>query len=176
MKPSKLYEALHALIGERVPLHIWGACGVGKSQIVAQVAVSYTHLDVYKRQLLPWPLSGISRTTAASAPARCDGDVYKRQHTRSAWSRYGRPIVMALPVPPAPMTRTRIGLRASARRESMCSMRMIALLSAHELLERLGQLNQCLGWKTPALVFEQFPKTLETALVTRCLLYTSRCV
>jgi hypothetical protein len=29
MKPSKLYEALHALIGERVPLHIWGACGVG---------------------------------------------------------------------------------------------------------------------------------------------------
>ena len=30
MKPSKLYEALHALIGERVPLHIWGACGVGK--------------------------------------------------------------------------------------------------------------------------------------------------
>jgi len=38
MKPSKLYEALHALIGERVPLHVWGACGVGKSQIVAQVA------------------------------------------------------------------------------------------------------------------------------------------
>ena len=38
MKPSKLYEALHALIGERVPLHIWGVCGVGKSQIVAQVA------------------------------------------------------------------------------------------------------------------------------------------
>jgi hypothetical protein len=38
MKPSKLYEALHALIGERVPLHIWGACGVGKSQIVHQVA------------------------------------------------------------------------------------------------------------------------------------------
>jgi len=30
MKPSKLYEALHALIGERVLLHIWGACGVGK--------------------------------------------------------------------------------------------------------------------------------------------------
>jgi hypothetical protein len=30
MKPSKLYEALHALISERVPLHIWGACGVGK--------------------------------------------------------------------------------------------------------------------------------------------------
>ena len=38
MKPSKLYEALHALIGEPVPLHIWGAWGVGKSQIVSQVA------------------------------------------------------------------------------------------------------------------------------------------
>jgi len=38
MKPSTLSEALHALIGQRVPLHIWGACGVGKSQIVAQVA------------------------------------------------------------------------------------------------------------------------------------------
>jgi hypothetical protein len=37
MKPSELFEALHALIIERVPLHIWGACGLGKSQIVAQV-------------------------------------------------------------------------------------------------------------------------------------------
>ena len=49
MKPSKLYEALHALIGERVPLHIWGACGVGKSQIVAQVARELTgHAVVLK--------------------------------------------------------------------------------------------------------------------------------
>lgn len=24
MEPSKLYEALHALLGERVPLQIWG--------------------------------------------------------------------------------------------------------------------------------------------------------
>jgi hypothetical protein len=28
MKPSALVEALHALSGQRVPLHIWGACGV----------------------------------------------------------------------------------------------------------------------------------------------------
>ena len=35
MKLSELFEALHALITERVPLHIWGACGVGKSQIRA---------------------------------------------------------------------------------------------------------------------------------------------
>jgi MoxR-like ATPase len=53
MKPSKLYEALHALIGERVPLHIWGACGVGKSQIVAQVAgdLDFDFLDVRAVQL-----------------------------------------------------------------------------------------------------------------------------
>jgi hypothetical protein len=38
MKPSALFEALRPLIGQRVPPHIWGACGVGKSQIVAQVA------------------------------------------------------------------------------------------------------------------------------------------
>jgi MoxR-like ATPase len=55
MKPSKLYEALHALIGERVPLHIWGACGVAKSQIVAQVAddLAFDFLDVRAVQLDP---------------------------------------------------------------------------------------------------------------------------
>jgi hypothetical protein len=48
MKPSMLYEALLALIGERVPLHIWGACGAGKSEIVSQVAdeLDYEFLDV----------------------------------------------------------------------------------------------------------------------------------
>ena len=57
MKPSKLYEALHALIGERVPLHIWGPCGVGKSQIVGQVA------DV---------LSGTGRHAGAGGYELCD--------------------------------------------------------------------------------------------------------
>jgi MoxR-like ATPase len=45
MKPSELLEALHALIAERVPLHIWGAGGVGKSQIVAQVAE--VHISIW---------------------------------------------------------------------------------------------------------------------------------
>lgn len=55
MKPSELFEALHALIGERVPLHIWGACGVGKSQIVAQVAddLGWQFLDIRAVQLDP---------------------------------------------------------------------------------------------------------------------------
>jgi MoxR-like ATPase len=66
MKPSKLYEALHALIGERVPLHIWGACGVGKSQIVAQVAADLDcdFLDVRAVQLDPVDLRGLPRIAA----------------------------------------------------------------------------------------------------------------
>jgi len=63
MKPSMLYEALLALIGERVPLHIWGACGVGKSQIVSQVAdeLNYSFLDVRAVQLDPIDLRGLPR-------------------------------------------------------------------------------------------------------------------
>ena len=66
MKPSKLYEALHALISERVPLHIWGACGVGKSQIVAQAArdLGYDFLDVRAVQLDPVDLRGLPRISA----------------------------------------------------------------------------------------------------------------
>jgi MoxR-like ATPase len=68
MKPSKLYEALHALIGERVPLHIWGACGVGKSQIVHQVAddLNYDFLDVRAVQLDPVDLCGLPRVAAGA--------------------------------------------------------------------------------------------------------------
>ena len=69
MKPSKLYEALHALIGERVPLHIWGACGVGKSQIVAQVAADRKceFLDIRAVQLDPVDLRGLPRISADRA-------------------------------------------------------------------------------------------------------------
>jgi hypothetical protein len=68
MKPSRLYEALRALIGERVPLHIWGACGVGKSQIVAQVAddLGYEFLDVRAVQLDPIDLRGLPRIAGDS--------------------------------------------------------------------------------------------------------------
>jgi hypothetical protein len=63
MKPSMLYEALLALISERVPLHLWGACGVGKSQIVAQVAdaLGYDFLDIRAVQLDPVDLRGLPR-------------------------------------------------------------------------------------------------------------------
>jgi hypothetical protein len=66
MKPSMLFEALLALVGERVPLHIWGACGVGKSQIVAQVAkhLEWDFLDVRAVQLDPVDLRGLPRIDA----------------------------------------------------------------------------------------------------------------
>ena len=69
MKPSELFEALHALIAERVPLHIWGACGVGKSQIVAQVAsdLGWQFLDIRAVQLDPVDLRGLPRISADQA-------------------------------------------------------------------------------------------------------------
>jgi hypothetical protein len=69
MKPSELFEALHALITERVPLHIWGACGVGKSQIVAQVAAERNceFLDIRAVQLDPVDLRGLPRISADQA-------------------------------------------------------------------------------------------------------------
>jgi MoxR-like ATPase len=69
MKPSALFEALHALIGQRVPLHIWGACGVGKSQIVAQVAqdLNWQFLDLRAVQLDPVDLRGLPRIAGDQA-------------------------------------------------------------------------------------------------------------
>jgi len=69
MKPSELSEVLHALISERVPLHICGACGVGISQIVAQVAADHqcTFLDVRALQLDPVDLHGLPRISADRA-------------------------------------------------------------------------------------------------------------
>ncbi len=41
MKPSELYKALNALLSERVPLHIWGACGVGnRHTLITELAES----------------------------------------------------------------------------------------------------------------------------------------
>jgi len=63
MKPSELYEALLALMSERVPVHIWGASGVGKSQIVGQVSryLNWHFLDIRAVQLDPVDLRGLPR-------------------------------------------------------------------------------------------------------------------
>jgi MoxR-like ATPase len=66
MKPSMLVEALLVLIEARVPAHIWGACGVGKSQIVAQVAkhLGWDFRDIRAVQLDPVDLRGLPRITS----------------------------------------------------------------------------------------------------------------
>src|SRR5580700_7046170 len=94
LQPSALFEALHALIGQRVPLHIWGACGVGKSQIVAQVAsdLNWQFLDVRALQLDPVDLRGLPRIAADQAewvppkflPTSGQGILFLRAHLRSA--------------------------------------------------------------------------------------------
>jgi hypothetical protein len=52
-----------------VPLHIWGACGVGKSQIVAKVAsdLQWQFLDIRAVQLDPVDLRGLPRIAADRA-------------------------------------------------------------------------------------------------------------
>ena len=66
MKPSELLEALRALIPERVPLHIWGACGVGKSQIVGHVAadLAWQFLDIRAVQYDPVDFRGLPRVSS----------------------------------------------------------------------------------------------------------------
>jgi hypothetical protein len=71
MKPSMLYEALLALIGERVPLHTFTSgvyCGAGKSQIASQVAgdLKYEFLRVLAAQLDPMDLRGLPRISSDS--------------------------------------------------------------------------------------------------------------
>lgn len=83
MKPSRLYEALHALIGERVPLHIWEPCGAGKSQIVGQVAsdLDYAFLDIRAVQLDPVDLHGLPRISGDQsewAPPRIPAQGWER--------------------------------------------------------------------------------------------------
>ena len=63
MKPSHLVEALVTAVPQNVPLHIWGACGVGKSQLVKQVAqfLKREFIDVRAVQLDPVDFRGLPR-------------------------------------------------------------------------------------------------------------------
>jgi len=63
MKPSHLVEALITAVPQNVPLHIWGACGVGKSQLVQQVArqLNREFIDVRAVQLDPVDFRGLPR-------------------------------------------------------------------------------------------------------------------
>ncbi len=63
MKPSHLVEALITAVPQNVALHIWGACGVGKSQLVKQVAqhLNREFIDVRAVQLDPVDFRGLPR-------------------------------------------------------------------------------------------------------------------
>ncbi len=70
MKPSHLVEALLTAIPQRnVPLHIWGSAGVGKSNIVQQVAqaLKINLIDVRAVQLDPTDLRGLPRINQDNA-------------------------------------------------------------------------------------------------------------
>jgi MoxR-like ATPase len=104
MKPPKLYEALRALIGERVPLHTWGPCGIGKSQIVGQVAsdLEYEFLDVRAVQLDPVDLRGLPQISSDQTEAfrrsfslPCAG----RKSAQKCWTAMNLQKAIALPNP-----------------------------------------------------------------------------
>ena len=78
MKPSQLIQAIDCSIDQRLPLFIWGAAGIGKSQIVQQVAAErkMSLCDIRAVLLDPVDLRGLpphrrrqNRLDAARVPA-----------------------------------------------------------------------------------------------------------
>lgn len=63
MKPSQLIQAIDCSIDQRLPLFIWGAAGIGKSQIVQQVATErkMNLCDIRAVLLDPVDLRGLPR-------------------------------------------------------------------------------------------------------------------
>src|ERR1035441_8336526 len=76
-------------------------------------------------------------------------------------------MTMALPLPPAPTTRTRTGFWPKRSLGSVCSMRISTPLSAHELRERLRKDDECFKWELLALASQATPQPVESAFVTR---------
>jgi len=73
MKPSEVASALDVLIGVRQPVFLWGAPGVGKSQVVAQAAAGrgLELIDVRAVLLDPVDLRGIPRIDEAGNAVWC---------------------------------------------------------------------------------------------------------
>ena len=73
MTPSQIVSSLHTLLSIRQPVFLWGAPGVGKSQVVAAVAKSmgYALRDIRAVLLDPVDLRGIPRITAEGATEWC---------------------------------------------------------------------------------------------------------
>ena len=73
MRPSHIISSLHTLLSIRQPVFLWGAPGVGKSQLVASVArlLGYVLRDIRAVLLDPVDLRGIPRITADGATEWC---------------------------------------------------------------------------------------------------------
>src|ERR1700733_11606238 len=74
---------------------------------------------------------------------------------------------MALPVPPAPTTNTRMGRRPRKPGGSECSMRISTPFFADELRQGLGKENQALQREQSPFSRQAAPKPLEAILVAR---------
>ena len=73
MGPKQIISALHTLLSIRQPVFLWGAPGVGKSQVVAQVAKEkgYVLQDIRAVLLDPVDLRGLPRITTDGVAAWC---------------------------------------------------------------------------------------------------------
>src|SRR5580698_7429484 len=71
-------------------------------------------------------------------------------------------MTIALPVPPAPITRMRTARWRIRSGGSVCSTRILPPLAAHELRQRLGQLDQGLKRKQFTLI-QSAPKPLKSS-------------
>src|SRR5580693_7561475 len=69
-------------------------------------------------------------------------------------------MTIALPVPPAPITRMRTARWRIRSGGSVCSTRILPPLTAHKLRQRLGQLDQGLNRKQFAFI-QTAPKPLK---------------
>lgn len=69
MNPKRIVSSLHTLIKSRQPVFLWGPPGVGKSQIVAQVAedLSYDIIDIRAVLLDPVDLRGLPKIDGNTA-------------------------------------------------------------------------------------------------------------
>src|SRR5437899_11621041 len=74
---------------------------------------------------------------------------------------------MALPVPPAPTTNTRIGRRPRKPGGSECSIRISIPFFANELRQGLGKQDQGLQREQSPLAGQAAPKPLEASFMSR---------
>ncbi len=73
MKPLQVISSLHTLIEIQQPVFLWGAPGIGKSQIITQVAKekNYNIIDIRAVLLDPVDLRGLPRITEEGQAVWC---------------------------------------------------------------------------------------------------------